>query len=152
MSKSPRLIEWLPRLAEARVLCAGDVMLDRFVYGDVERISPEAPIPVLRISREAVTVGGAGNVARNLSSLGAGVRLLGVVGEDAAGAQLREVLAGDSSIELSLTAETARPTTVKTRFIAGVQQLLRTDDEDSGAMPEALLYGLSSTLGAAVSW
>lgn len=151
MNKTPRLIEWLPRLAEARVLCAGDVMLDRFVYGDVERISPEAPIPVLRISREAVTVGGAGNVARNLSALGAGVRLFGVIGEDAAGTEVREVLSQDHAIDLSLTADAARPTTVKTRFIAGVQQLLRTDEEETGAMPVALLKSLSNELVAAVS-
>lgn len=151
MNKTPRLIEWLPRLAEARVLCAGDVMLDRFVYGDVERISPEAPIPVLRISREVVTVGGAGNVARNLSALGAGVCLFGVIGEDSAGAEIREVLAGDTAVDLSLTADGARPTTVKTRFIAGVQQLLRTDEEDTGAMPDALLETLSNSLVSAVS-
>ncbi len=63
MNDTPRLIDWLDRLASAHVVCVGDVMLDRFVYGDVDRISPEAPIPVLRIAREAVTVGGAGNVA-----------------------------------------------------------------------------------------
>lgn len=151
MNKTPRLIEWLPRLADARVLCVGDVMLDRFVYGDVERISPEAPIPVLRISREAVTVGGAGNVGRNLSALGVGVRLFGVIGDDAAGAETKDVLAGDAAIDLSLSVDTTRPTTVKTRFIAGVQQLLRTDEESTVAMPGTLLEALASDVSDAVA-
>jgi len=151
MNKSPRLIEWLPRLGEAQVLCVGDVMLDRFVYGEVERISPEAPIPVLRITRQDVTVGGAGNVARNLSALGASVRLFGVVGDDAEGAELRAVLADDAAITLALFTGPSRPTTVKTRYIAGVQQLLRTDEEDLDAMPQALLGQLSEELSKEIS-
>jgi D-beta-D-heptose 7-phosphate kinase / D-beta-D-heptose 1-phosphate adenosyltransferase len=151
MNKSPRLIEWLPRLAEANVLCVGDVMLDRFVYGAVERISPEAPIPVLRITRQDVTVGGAGNVARNLSALETSVRLFGAVGDDAAGAEVRVVLEDDAAITLALLTEASRPTTVKTRYIAGVQQLLRTDDEDLSAMPPALLDQLSDELSKEIA-
>jgi D-beta-D-heptose 7-phosphate kinase/D-beta-D-heptose 1-phosphate adenosyltransferase len=151
MNKSPRLIEWLPRLSGAKVLCVGDVMLDRFVYGDVERISPEAPIPVLRISRQDVTVGGAGNVARNLSALGTRVRLFGAIGDDAAGEEIRRVLLKDAALELALQTHASRPTTVKTRYIAGVQQLLRTDEEDLGAMPEGLLNQLSNDLSQAVT-
>ena len=151
MNKTPRLIEWLPRLRDAKVLCVGDVMLDRFVYGDVERISPEAPIPVLRISREVVTVGGAGNVARNLSALGTHVQLFGAVGDDAVGAEAVEVLSGDNGVTLSLVKDTTRPTTVKTRFIAGVQQLLRTDEEDLRPLSQTLLGELSASLSQAVS-
>ena len=150
MSKSTRLIEWLPRLSEARVLCVGDVMLDRFVYGHVERISPEAPIPILTISRQATTVGGAGNVARNLSALGTKVNLFGAIGADSVGAEAVDVLANDSAVTLSLTTDPSRPTTVKTRFIAGVQQLLRTDDEDSSPLADTLLSGLSKNLEAAM--
>ena len=150
MNKTPRLIEWLLRLGDAHVLCVGDVMLDRFVYGDVERISPEAPIPVLRISREHVTVGGAGNVARNFSALGTSVCLFGVIGEDAAGTEATSVLSQDTAIDLSLMTDPSRPTTVKTRFIAGVQQLLRTDEEDSSAMSGELLDALSEQLTASL--
>jgi len=151
MNKSPRLIEWLPRLGDARVLCVGDVMLDRFVYGDVERISPEAPIPVLRISREAVTVGGAGNVARNLSALGTHVQLHGAIGADAVGDEAAAVLSADDAVTLSLVRDATRPTTVKTRFIAGGQQLLRTDEEDSRPLSEALLTQLSAGVAKALS-
>lgn len=151
MNKSPRLIEWLPRLADARVLCVGDVMLDRFVYGDVDRISPEAPIPVLRISREAVTVGGAGNVARNLSALGTHVQLHGAIGEDAVGDEAAAVLSRDDAVTLSLVRDASRPTTVKTRFIAGGQQLLRTDAEEARPLPESLLTRLSAAVAQAVS-
>lgn len=151
MNNTPRLIDWLDRLAAAHVVCVGDVMLDRFVYGEVDRISPEAPIPVLRIAREAVTVGGAGNVARNLSALGTESRLFGVVGDDPAGREAAEVLSFENAVALSLVADGGRPTTVKTRFIAGGQQLLRTDEEQLSALPDALLSQLSTSIGAAVS-
>lgn len=151
MNNKPRLIDWLDRLAAAHVVCVGDVMLDRFVYGEVERISPEAPIPILRIAREAVTVGGAGNVARNLSALGTETRLFGVVGDDPAGKEASEVLSLERAVELSLIADGGRPTTVKTRFIAGGQQLLRTDEEDLTALPDGLLAQLSTGVTASVS-
>jgi D-beta-D-heptose 7-phosphate kinase / D-beta-D-heptose 1-phosphate adenosyltransferase len=151
MNNKPRLIDWLDRLAAAQVVCVGDVMLDRFVYGEVERISPEAPIPVLRIAREAVTVGGAGNVARNLSALGTETRLFGVVGDDPAGREAAEVLSFENAVALSLTADGGRPTTVKTRFIAGGQQLLRTDEEDLTALSDQLLAQLSADVAASVS-
>jgi len=150
MNNKPRLIDWLTRLGSAHVVCVGDVMLDRFVYGEVERISPEAPIPVLRIAREAVTVGGAGNVARNLSALGTETRLFGVVGDDPAGREAAEVLSLERAVSLSLVADDARPTTVKTRFIAGGQQLLRTDEEELTALSDAILAQLSTDVGAAV--
>ncbi len=151
MNNTPRLIDWLDRLAAAHVVCVGDVMLDRFVYGEVERISPEAPIPVLRIAREAVTVGGAGNVARNLSAIGTETRLFGVVGDDPAGREAAEVLSFENAVTLSLSADGARPTTVKTRFIAGGQQLLRTDEEELTALSDGLLETLSTEVAASVS-
>ncbi len=151
MNNTPRLIDWLDRLAAAHVVCVGDVMLDRFVYGEVERISPEAPIPVLRIAREAVTVGGAGNVARNLSAIGTETRLFGVVGDDPAGREAAEVLSFENAVTLSLSVDGARPTTVKTRFIAGGQQLLRTDEEELTALSDALLGQLSTDVGASVA-
>ncbi len=124
----------LPDLVTAargkRIVCIGDVMLDRFIYGAVTRISPEAPVPIMRQAREASMPGGAGNVARNLASLGADAVLLGVVGDDAAGRELADLIGAVDGVRSDLIAMRARPTTLKTRFMAGGQQLLRVDSED----------------------
>ncbi|KCZ57160.1 hypothetical protein HY29_00090 [Hyphomonas beringensis] len=120
-----------------RVVCVGDVMLDRFVYGSVTRISPEAPVPIMRRAREAAMPGGAGNVARNLSSLGMSASLLGVVGDDAEGRELAELLGNIEGIEADLIAMRGRSTTLKTRFVAGGQQLLRVDAEDTATIDPA---------------
>lgn len=119
----------IERLKDAHVLCVGDVMLDRYVYGAVERISPEAPIPVLRMEREAAMLGGAGNVVRNLSALGAHVTFVSVVGNDQAGREISELVAAHDKHEPYLSVERGRMTTIKTRYVAGGQQLLRTDKE-----------------------
>ncbi|WP_341911535.1 bifunctional D-glycero-beta-D-manno-heptose-7-phosphate kinase/D-glycero-beta-D-manno-heptose 1-phosphate adenylyltransferase HldE [Ferrovibrio terrae] len=118
--------------AAARVLVVGDVMLDRFVYGGVERISPEAPIPVMQIEREIAMPGGAGNVARNLAALGAKVALFGLVGDDVAADQLNEALALEPGIEAQLVVDETWHTIEKTRFIGSRQQLLRVDRESRG--------------------
>ena len=120
---------------DRRVVCIGDVMLDRYVSGRVDRISPEAPIPVLHAESECEMLGGAGNVARNLARLGVQVRLLGTVGSDADGATI-ERLAGESGIATGLARSAERPTTVKTRFVAGNQQMLRVDREMAGALAD----------------
>jgi D-beta-D-heptose 7-phosphate kinase/D-beta-D-heptose 1-phosphate adenosyltransferase len=117
--------------AGKRVVCVGDVMLDRFVYGHVMRISPEAPVPIMKRTREAAMPGGAGNVARNLSSLGLSTSLIGVVGDDAEGRTLAELLGDLRDIDTDLIVMRDRPTTLKTRFVAAGQQLLRVDGEDS---------------------
>jgi D-beta-D-heptose 7-phosphate kinase/D-beta-D-heptose 1-phosphate adenosyltransferase len=119
------------RLAGARVLCVGDVMLDRFVYGRVDRISPEAPIPVLRIDREQAMLGGAGNVVRNLVSLGAAVEFVSVVGKDAAGHEVMRLVGDLERVEPHLLVDAGRPTTIKTRYIADGHQMLRADRESS---------------------
>ncbi len=119
----------IERLKDAHVLCVGDVMLDRYVYGAVERISPEAPIPVLRMEREAAMLGGAGNVVRNLSALGAHVAFVSVVGNDQAGREISALVAAHDKHEPYLSVERGRMTTIKTRYVAGGQQLLRTDKE-----------------------
>ena len=119
----------IERLKSAHVLCVGDVMLDRYVYGAVERISPEAPIPVLRMEREAAMLGGAGNVVRNLSALGAHVAFVSVVGNDQAGREISALVAAHDKHEPYLSVERGRMTTIKTRYVAGGQQLLRTDKE-----------------------
>ncbi len=116
-------------LAQGRVLCIGDLMLDRFVYGAVSRISPEAPIPVFRIEREVAMLGGAGNVMRNLTALGASGAFVAVVGDDPVGRTLTEMVGENKRIEPYLLVERGRPSTVKTRYIADGQQLLRADSE-----------------------
>ncbi len=116
-------------LKRASVLVAGDVMLDRYVYGRVERISPEAPIPVVAIEREQTMPGGAGNVVRNLVALGAAVALVSVVGDDQPGSDLTALVGGQPGVEPWLLVQGGRLTTLKTRYIAGGQQLLRADHE-----------------------
>ncbi len=122
------------RFAAQSVLVIGDIMLDRFVYGTVERISPEAPIPVLAVTRESSMLGGAGNVARNAVALGARVVLVGAAGDDEAGRELVRLLEAESGIVSNLVTVAGRPTTVKTRYIAGTQQLLRADSEVTSAI------------------
>src|SRR5882757_9287817 len=100
------------------VLCVGDVMLDEFVYGEVSRISPEAPAPVIAVQRSESNVGGAGNVARNIASLGARCIFVGLIGDDEAGAQLKAGLAQESRIESVLVCDPSRPTTRKMRFVS----------------------------------
>jgi D-beta-D-heptose 7-phosphate kinase/D-beta-D-heptose 1-phosphate adenosyltransferase len=123
------LLKQLPSLAGIKALVVGDLMLDRYVYGTVERISPEAPIPVLHISSRTAMPGGAGNVARNLAALDARVQLLSVTGDDDAGRELADLLGANDHIGLRLVVSPVRTTAVKSRFIASTQQLLRADDE-----------------------
>src|SRR6476469_4440446 len=100
------------------VLCVGDLMLDEFVYGEVSRISPEAPAPVIAVQRSETNIGGAGNVARNIASLGARCIFAGLVGEDEAGARLTDDLAQEKLIEAVLVTDSSRPTTRKVRFVS----------------------------------
>jgi rfaE bifunctional protein kinase chain/domain len=113
---------------KARVLVVGDVMLDRYWFGEVERISPEAPVPVVKIARSEERPGGAANVARNVSALGSEATLLSVVGNDEAGAALEKLLSTER-VRSSMLRDPALPTTVKLRVIARQQQLLRIDFE-----------------------
>jgi D-beta-D-heptose 7-phosphate kinase/D-beta-D-heptose 1-phosphate adenosyltransferase len=113
------------------VLCVGDVMLDRFIEGEVERISPEAPVPVMRVRRSRATLGGAGNVAANIAALGGRAVLVGVVGSDEAGRMLGAEIAAHPGITPALVESRARPTITKTRFVASRQQIVRTDEESS---------------------
>ncbi len=114
--------------SSARVLVVGDLMLDRYWMGDVDRISPEAPVPVVRIARQEERLGGAANVARNLASLGAKAVLMGVVGPDEAGKTLRQLLAQEG-IEDRVIEDPAIATTLKLRVIGRQQQLVRLDFE-----------------------
>src|SRR3954447_8174518 len=106
------------KLANATVLCVGDLMLDEFLYGGVARISPEAPTPVIEVARQEAMVGGAGNVARNVASLGANCIFVGVIGEDESGRTLMRMLAAELRIESHLITDKSRPTTRKVRFVS----------------------------------
>ncbi len=118
----------LESLSSVRVLCVGDVMLDQFIYGTIERISPEAPIPVLLVDREKHMLGGAGNVVANVAALGVHATLATVVGTDATGVEIKNQLAA-AGIDYALETEHSRATTRKSRFICGPQQVLRVDRE-----------------------
>ena len=138
----------------ARALVLGDLMLDRYLWGDVERISPEAPVPVMRIERDGVAPGGAGNVAMNLVGLGVRTEVLGYVGDDPAGESLVGELR-DAGIDVRGIRRTARhATTTKTRVVARAQQVIRLDREYDLPVAEddeaALLLGLERSLEADV--
>jgi D-glycero-beta-D-manno-heptose-7-phosphate kinase len=130
-------------LAAARVLVVGDVMLDRYWYGDVDRISPEAPVPVVRVQREEERMGAAANVAFNMASLGVQASLVGVVGADEAGRKLQALL-DTSGIAHHLTPDAKLRTTVKLRVIGRAQQLLRLDFEappqDDALVAQSAVY------------
>jgi D-beta-D-heptose 7-phosphate kinase/D-beta-D-heptose 1-phosphate adenosyltransferase len=130
-----RLLDALGRLRRPRVLVIGDLLLDRYHWGDVSRISPEAPIPILHVKREEYRLGGAANVARNAAAIGARVACAGVVGADPAARELHRLLRNSGIDARALVADRARPTPVKTRLIAHAQQMLRVDQEH--AVPAA---------------
>jgi D-beta-D-heptose 7-phosphate kinase/D-beta-D-heptose 1-phosphate adenosyltransferase len=129
----------LADLADQAVLCVGDLMLDEFVYGEVSRISPEAPTPVIACRRSELMVGGAGNVARNLVSLGTRCVFVGVVGDDDAGRALSDALAGNELIEARLVVDGARQTTRKVRFVSEHHSvhMLRADWENAAPIDAA---------------
>jgi len=126
------LTQFIPKFRKQRILVLGDLMVDRFVWGKVSRISPEAPVPVVEVTRESQAFGGAGNVANNITSLGGQAFLLGVVGSDAdAGHLIEGFQSKNISIEGIIT-DKNRPTTTKTRIIAQHQQVVRVDKEVKG--------------------
>ena len=140
--KLSTLATHVENLAGARVLCVGDIMLDRFVYGHVERTSPEAPVPVLRIDRDHTMLGGAGNVVRNLVSLGAQAVLLSVVGDDPVGHTLTNMVGDEERVDPCLLVQPGRTSTQKTRFVASSQQLLRADSETTDALSAQTIESL----------
>ena len=129
----------LADLSRQTVLCVGDLMLDEFVYGDVSRISPEAPTPVIAVKRTDLMIGGAGNVARNLVSLGTACVFVGVVGDDDAGRALADSLESHPLISFDLVIDAKRQTTRKVRFVSEhfSTHLLRADWEQAGAVDKA---------------
>lgn len=151
MSES-RFEERIAAFSRARVLVLGDAMLDRYVYGTIARISPEAPVPILSAERETAMPGGAANVARAVAALGGRAVLIGLVGEDAAGRQLIGLLEALAGVECGLVTAAGRPTTVKVRYVAERQQVVRVDYEvrdPPGPAGEALLAQFAARLPGA---
>jgi len=132
----------IDKLSTARVLCVGDVMLDRFISGSVKRISPESPVPVLSVQRSAAVPGGAANVARNVASLGGQCTLVSVVGEDDVGGELSRAIETVPGVKVQLLRQPGRPTSEKIRFVAQGQHMLRTDTETSEPISAALEVAL----------
>ncbi|WP_010583213.1 D-glycero-beta-D-manno-heptose-7-phosphate kinase [Schlesneria paludicola] len=129
MQRPDELAALVPKLQTAQVTCVGDVMLDRFVYGDVSRISPEAPVPVVLVKQELVVLGGLGNVARNLSTLGANASVISVVGQDEGGREIRHLLNELPNCAPDIIEIPQHTSTIKTRCIASSQQIVRIDRE-----------------------
>lgn len=145
-----RATEILQAIRGRNVVVLGDVMLDEFVWGDVTRISPEAPIPVVDVQRESVHLGGAANVLANLISLGGRGSVIGVVGNDRAAEQLRSSLRAMNSQDGNLIPDESRPTTIKTRIIAHSQPVVRADRESrtpiSAAIEDRIISQLKASL------
>jgi D-beta-D-heptose 7-phosphate kinase/D-beta-D-heptose 1-phosphate adenosyltransferase len=159
MSPDPgRLVALLERFRRVRLLVVGDVVLDEYLWGTVERVSPEAPVPVVHVRDESVVLGGAANVVRNVVALGGRVALCSVVGDDAAGRRLGELVKDLGVDPGGLVVAPGRPTTRKTRVIARSQQVVRFDRETheplapgvAARLLEALDAGLTGADGAIV--
>lgn len=147
---TPRLEALLEAMAGVRVLVVGDLMLDRYLTGTVDRISPEAPVPVVRVREQRWAVGGAANVAANVLALGAACEVVGCVGEDEGGSVLRRTLREMGGGVAGVVTDPSRPTTTKTRVLARSQQVVRFDSEEDGdvggAVGQALEEAVAATL------
>jgi D-beta-D-heptose 7-phosphate kinase/D-beta-D-heptose 1-phosphate adenosyltransferase len=124
-----RVLHFIQRMKSSRVVVIGDIMLDRYLIGDTERLSPEAPVPVVTVQQRHAALGGAANVAANVAAMGAKCLLVGAVGDDADGATIRQELAVARLEDRQVITIAGRPTTSKTRIIARSQQIVRIDDE-----------------------
>jgi D-beta-D-heptose 7-phosphate kinase / D-beta-D-heptose 1-phosphate adenosyltransferase len=136
--------------SKAKILCLGDLMLDRFAYCDIERISPEAPVPVLLLQRTQNMLGGAGNVARNVAALGATAILMGLLGSDAAGTEICRLIADTPGLLDGHVTSAQRPTICKTRYLAGHQQIVRVDEESVHPLDAAEMRGLLAAAERAI--
>jgi D-glycero-beta-D-manno-heptose-7-phosphate kinase len=141
-----RVLQLIQRMRSSRVAVVGDIMLDRYLIGDTDRLSPEAPVPVVTVAQRHAALGGAANVAANVAALGARCLLVGVVGDDGDGAAIRQELAVARLEDRFVLTMAGRPTTSKTRIVARGQQIVRIDDE-----VDSLLEGqdLTRLIGAA---
>jgi len=138
MTTGKNLQYYLDHFSASRVLVLGDVMLDEYVWGAVSRISPEAPVPVVAVRSESLRVGGAGNVATNIAALGGRVEIVGVVGTDAAAGRLTHEMERAGVKANGLVADGSRPTTIKSRVVAGSQHVVRFDRESDAPLARAV--------------
>ncbi|MDD5021589.1 MAG: D-glycero-beta-D-manno-heptose-7-phosphate kinase [Endomicrobiaceae bacterium] len=127
-----KLLSMIPKLKKQSILVVGDTMVDKFIWGKVSRISPEAPVPVVEVSSDTETLGGAGNVASNITSLGATAYLITVMGDDINGVNMKNMLKEKNINHDFVVVDKNRPTTIKTRIIASHQQVVRVDREVKG--------------------
>jgi len=134
------------KFAKCRILVVGDLMLDRYLWGSVSRISPEAPVPVVEINKEEHLLGGAANVAKNIAALGGKVKLAGVIGKDIFGKNLKSLLIKNGFSVDGIFADGKRPTTVKTRIIAHNQQIVRADREKTAAISNQLNHKIMNEI------
>lgn len=140
------LSEGIDKFSSCRILVVGDVIMDEFLWGRVERISPEAPVPVVQVEEESRVLGGAGNVVNNIVSLGGQALLCGVIGNDAMGRELVHRLQKINSPTHGLVIEDGRPTTIKTRVVAHSQQVVRVDREESESVTEASIKSITTAV------
>ena len=138
-TEGERFLQWVERFKKTRILVIGDFILDQFVWGTVDRISPEAPVPVVNVQRESYMPGGALNVANNIHSLGGMVYPCGVVGRDLAGRMLVKTIRSEGIDIGGIIYDPARPTSLKTRVIAHSQQVVRFDREQTAHVSEEVL-------------
>jgi len=132
------------------VLVIGDLMVDHYIWGSATRLSPEAPVPVVNVKKESTTLGGAGNVVQNLVALGASVAIAGVIGKDASGRQLIDIMENEGVKTGTIVEDISRSTTVKTRVLVGSHQLVRVDREVTDAispeLEEELIAGIVANI------
>jgi rfaE bifunctional protein kinase chain/domain len=145
-----RLVRWIDEFPRVRLLVVGDLVLDEYVWGEVERVSPEAPVPVVHVRDETVLLGGAANVARNVVALGGSVECCSAVGDDAAGRRLIDMLKDLGVSPEGIALVPGRPTTRKTRVVARSQQIVRFDRETAEPLPRSAGHRLLERLSAAL--
>jgi len=146
-----RLLQLIDRMKSSRVVVIGDIMIDRYLYGDTDRLSPEAPVPVVTVRDRRAKLGGAANVAANVASMGASCFLVGTVGDDADGAAIRQELVVARLDGRHVVTTAGRPTTSKTRIIARSQQIVRIDDEVDALLDGADLERVIRSAGDALA-
>ncbi len=142
-----RVAETLGKLGQVRVAVVGDLMLDRYITGRASRISPEAPVPIVKVQHKRSVLGGAANVLRNLASLGVVGQAFGVIGDDSSGHELLALCEAGGIGTAGIIQQSNRPTTVKTRVIAEPQQVVRIDEEDDAPIEDGLRQELAERLG-----
>ena len=130
VASSKALLEWVRRFEGVKLMVVGDLIVDEYIWGNVQRISPEAPVPVVHVRDEGLKLGGAANVVNNLKALGADVLVCGVAGDDAHGRWLKEAIESAGTPGDGIVIDPTRPTTLKSRVIAHSQQVVRIDRED----------------------